>query len=110
MTLVVAFCCWEPWLARKTAAECCFSLVAAGGESCFARKKLGWGTPLVACCCWEPWLARKTIAERCYGLVAAGENPGWPGKTRLVKEASRCLLLLGNLVSQKMLHNDAAGW
>ena len=30
---LVACCCWEPWLARKTASESCCWLVAAGGNS-----------------------------------------------------------------------------
>ena len=32
ITLVLACCCWEPWLARKTSADCCRWLVAAGGN------------------------------------------------------------------------------
>ena len=64
--------------------------------------KLSWGkTLVVACCCWEPWLARKTSADCCCRFVAADGESWLARKTRLGKDACRCLLLLGTLVSQE---------
>ena len=73
---LVACCCWEPSLARKNPADCCFCLIDADEESWLARKKLGWEMTLfIACCCWEQWSARKTAAECCCVSVAAdGES------------------------------------
>ena len=89
-TLVVACCCWETWLARKTSAQYCSGLVAAGAESWLARKtRLG----KVSCRCLlllgtsdspENFCTILLWAGGCWrGILVGQEKLGW-GKTLVV--------------------------
>ena len=102
MTLFVACRCWEPWLAEKTAAECCCWLVAAGGESWLARKKTKLGNT-AGCLLLVGTLDSQ---ENCCRLLLLSYSCWWgilvgEKKTRLGNDSFRCLPLLGTLVSRE---------
>ena len=86
--------------------NCCRMLLWACScwwEILVGQEKLSWGMPLVvACCCWKTWWARKRAAQCCRWFVAADREFWLARKTKLGKDACRCLLLLlGTLVSQE---------
>ena len=71
-------------------------------------------TLAVAFCCWETWFSSITATQSCCWFVAADGESWLARKTRLGKDACRCLLLLGTLVSQenfcRLLLMGNPGW